>query len=424
VTAAEPARPTQSAPPLKQNVAWTLAGNIFYAGCQWGVFLALARLGSVEMVGQFALAFAVANPVFLFSQLQLRALQSTDASHAEHRPGDYVALRLVTTAIAMAVVSVVAISGGYRRETSLVILFSGAAKACEALSDVFYGHLQQHEEMAGIARSMMLRGLLSVTVVSVALVMTHNPVWGAMALAGAWALVLVFHDAPLARATGDVSTQLVWDISTMRGLAHKALPLGIVTMLASLDANIPRYFIAHLQGERALGIFAGLASLQAAGTVFVNAMGQSAAPKLARLHLVNDRKSFRALLTRLLLFALLPGVALVAVALIAGDAVPKLLFGPAFGGERRVFEWLALSAAIWLPTSILGYAATARRRIRFQPYALGAVAVTTLAASAFAVLRYGILGGAVSSAASAGMGCLLYAAGLFFPQPNTEAGGV
>ena len=74
--------------PLKRNFAWTLAGNVTYAVCQWGIFLVLARLGSPGMVGQFALGFAIANPVILLSQLQLRSLQATDASHAEYRPGD------------------------------------------------------------------------------------------------------------------------------------------------------------------------------------------------------------------------------------------------------------------------------------------------------------------------------------------------
>jgi len=373
------------------------------------------------MVGQFALGFAVANPVILLSQLQLRPLQATDASHREYRPGDYLALRLVTTLLALAVIAALAVGSGYRRETALVVILAGVAKGFESISDVLYGHLQQHEKMATIARSMMLRGVLSVGVTTVAVWVTGSALWGAAALAGAWALTLAAHDVPSVKAVGRIPTGLQWDWTAMRRLAKAALPLGVVTMLASLDTNIPRYVIAHDLGEAPLGVFAAVASLQAAGSVLVNALGQTAAPRLARYHVAGDRMLFRSFLAKLLLIALVPGVAIIVVALAAGDAVPRVVFGPAFAHERTVFVWLSLSMAIWLVTSILGYGATASRRIQLQPYVLAAVAATTLVVSAFAVPRYGILGAAVGGTFSAALCCILYAALLLVPTARVEA---
>jgi len=40
---------------------------------------ALAKLGNASMVGQYALALAIAAPVFMLTNLQLRAVQATDA---------------------------------------------------------------------------------------------------------------------------------------------------------------------------------------------------------------------------------------------------------------------------------------------------------------------------------------------------------
>jgi len=160
------------------------------------------------MVGQFALGFALVNPVFLLSQLQLRSLQATDASHAEQRLGDYFSLRLVTTALALAFSVVLAVGSGFRKETVGVVILVGLAKASESVSDVFYGHLQQHEDMPRIARSMMLRGTLSLAAMALTIWKTGSAVWAAGALAAVWVLILAFHDAPFARATGNVSRQL------------------------------------------------------------------------------------------------------------------------------------------------------------------------------------------------------------------------
>ena len=61
--------------------------------------IVLAKLGSPEQVGQFALGLAIAAPVFMFATLRLRDVQATDAKQ-EYQFGDYFALRLTTTVIA------------------------------------------------------------------------------------------------------------------------------------------------------------------------------------------------------------------------------------------------------------------------------------------------------------------------------------
>src|SRR4029077_9799987 len=61
------------------NFAWILAGNVMSAACQWGAIVAMAKLGSSFMVGQFALGLAIATPVLMFTNLHLRAVQATDA---------------------------------------------------------------------------------------------------------------------------------------------------------------------------------------------------------------------------------------------------------------------------------------------------------------------------------------------------------
>src|SRR5262249_21688837 len=105
------------APPLRRTFSWALAGNVVYAGCQWALLIVLAKLGSPEMVGRFALALAVAGPVMLFAGLQLAAVQATDAAR-EYRFGHYLALRLTTTGLALAAIAVLALGAGYGPETA------------------------------------------------------------------------------------------------------------------------------------------------------------------------------------------------------------------------------------------------------------------------------------------------------------------
>ncbi len=140
---------------LRKNFTWTFAGNGVYAASQWGQLVLLAKLGSPETVGQFALALAICAPVIMFANLQLRSVQATDARH-EYAFADYLGLRLMTTVAAYVVIIGIVMLSGYQQETALAILLIGLSKYFEAVSDVIFGLLQQQERMDRIAKSLMI----------------------------------------------------------------------------------------------------------------------------------------------------------------------------------------------------------------------------------------------------------------------------
>ena len=73
------------------------------------------------MVGQFALALAVTGPVIMFFNLELRAVQATDAQ-GQYRFHDYLSLRLIMCFVAMAVIVGIGMVGNYEHEAMAVIL--------------------------------------------------------------------------------------------------------------------------------------------------------------------------------------------------------------------------------------------------------------------------------------------------------------
>lgn len=172
---------------LRQNIGWTLVGRGFYAGCQWGILVLLARLTTPEIVGQFVLATAITAPVLALANLQLRGVQATDALK-EYQFTDYLALRIVTTIIAFVIIVCVATVGGYGTQVTLVILAVGLAKAIESFNDVIFGLFQQHERMDRIAYSLIVKGSLSLPAIGVVLYLTQSVTWATLALATVWGL--------------------------------------------------------------------------------------------------------------------------------------------------------------------------------------------------------------------------------------------
>lgn len=386
---------------LRLNVSWTLAGNVFYAACQWGMLVILAKMGSPEMVGRFALALAVTAPVFMFTNLQLRAVQATDAS-SRYVFGDYLALRLMATATALVVILGVAAFSGYRLEAALVVLLTGLAKASESVSDAIYGLVQKHERMDLIARSMILKGTASILAFGAIMVLSGSLVWAVAGLASSWCLILVTYDFGLVRkyavACGPNSGRNPiaprWSLLTSFRLARLSLPLGLTMMLISLNTNVPRYFIEHYAGSRALGFFAAIAYLMVAGSLVINAIGQAAIPRLAGYYAAVDVPAFLGLLLRLCGIAGAVGTAGVLVSMIAGKPILRLLYRADYADYSDVFTCLLIAAGVGYIASIMGYGITAARLFRPQPWLLSVVLALSVLASLRWVPIYGLRGAA------------------------------
>jgi O-antigen/teichoic acid export membrane protein len=372
---------------LRRNFSWTFTGNLIYAASQWGMLVVLAKLGSPEMVGQFTLGLAVTAPVIMFTNLQLRGIQATDAK-GEYVFSDYLGLRLIGTGLALLIIAGITLKAGYRWETSLVILAIALAKAFESISDVFYGLIQQHERMDRIAIALMIKGPLSLLLLGIGVSLTGSVVGGAIGLAIAWGLVLfgweirngrlILNNSSHGREPEDLLVADAepansqnplyprWHRKTLGKLVWLALPLGFVMMLISLNTNIPRYFIERYLGERELGIFAAMSYLMVVGQMVVSALAESASPRLAKYYAAGNSTAFRTLLLKLVGVGLMLGAGGVFVAVVAGRPILTLLYKPEYAERADLFLWLMVAAGILYVSAFLGYGITAARYFRVQ----------------------------------------------------------
>jgi len=361
---------------LRANFSWTFVGNAINAACWWAMTIVLAKLGSPEHVGQFALGLATTAPIFMFATLRLRDVQATDTNQ-EYRFGDYFAMRLMTTTLALlAVVSIVTISG-FAREVALVVLATAVSKAIEAISDAFYGLFMQQERLDRIAKSMMVKGPLSLLGLGLGFYLTGSVFWGIVGLATARAVIMVGYDirnATLSLNASARSTSALlptafprprWDAATLIRLFWLTLPLGFVTMLISFNANIPRYFIEGHLGMHQLGLFAAITALQKAAPTVVQALGRSASPRLAKYYAANNVIAFRKLTLRLMGIGALLGTAGIVVALVAGRLLLTIVYGAEYA-LAGLFVLVMVDAALDYISTMLLFVITAARYMRIQ----------------------------------------------------------
>lgn len=385
---------------LGRDISWSFAGNVTYAACQWGMLIALAKLCTATDVGHFALGLAVSAPVLMFLNMQLRVVQATDSRH-RFNPSHYVAARIASTSLSFAIISAILI-GSHTSEVGVVItLVVGIAKCVEAISDILYGLLQKHQQFRLIASSLILKGASSLTGWVIILALTHSLLAAVCWIATCWTLVLFFFDIPAARGvakakygTGSLTPR--WDWRVLLTLSHLAYPLGLVMLLISLNANIPRYIVERVCGTHGLGVFSALVYVLVAGQTLMSSVGQSLTPRLARHYADGGKSSFTGLINRAELWAVALGSAGAFCAWSFGPEILKLFYGVKYAEANIAFLLMMLGGILVYPASIVGVGLTAAKAFRPQTALLGLTSVATIVLSTLLIPRYQLNGAAAA----------------------------
>jgi O-antigen/teichoic acid export membrane protein len=385
---------------LRADFSWTLCGNGIYAGGQFATLMLLAKMVQPEMVGQYALGLAVVYPVMMLTNLQLRAVLSADVR--QKTPfGYYLGLRLVTSAVAFAIILAVTRLLGYDRQLTEVVLMVGLAYGVETISDVYWARLQLVDRMAEIAKSMMARALLSVVGLTLATYLARNVLWGIAGIGLARAIVLFGYDiSPRTQGLEGESAKISetdalaprFDIVVQRKLAWVSLPLGIVVLLGCLNSSIPSFFIKSALGDRDVGMFATIGFAVSVGNMAVVSLGQSAFTRLARAYAAGNLTAFSALLGKLLACGAAIGLAGMIITKLAGREILTIVFRPEYAKRADLLPWLMGAGGVLFMAQFLGFGMTAANFYNSQVVVNVLANLSLFLSCYWLVARQGLLG--------------------------------
>ena len=384
---------------LGRSFGFALAGNVLYALSQWLLLVVLAKLGTPGIVGQFSFALAVTAPVFLFSQLNLRGIQATDA-RGDFSFADYALLRGFTTVAAMILIVGGCAWFGRDGETALIITV-GTAKAFDSVTDVIQGHWQRSDRFDGVSAVTTLNGVVSLAAMTAAFMSTGSVTAAAAGFAFGSAVALA---AALLIDRYGMRGTVRWRggrLTNAIAIAKIALPLGPVMLLVAVNANVPRYFLAFHEGNRAVGVFAAVSYLAVVGTTLVGALGQSVSPRLAAAYATGNSQEFGRMVSSFLLFVCAIGLAGVAVAAVAGSALLSTFYSPEYGPAAPVLVLTMIGGGVSFVASALGYVLTSIRRLSAQVPLFMFVVAVTASASAVLIPAFGLHGAAWACVAGA-----------------------
>lgn len=372
---------------LWHDAAWSLLGEGLYAAGAFGSLVLLARLGSVEALGQYTLGMAIATPAVLLTNLHLRPAYVID--QGGWRYDQYLGLRLLTVPLALVLTALAAWLIGLDPRTAAVVLAVGGVRALEALSDIWLAPAQKAERMASIGRSRALRGLLTAGGLALGLALFDDVLAGlgfVLLLLGSLGLL---HDLPVARRFADARPRRL-DRASLR-LARHTLPIGVAAALLAASVNLPAYALERSHDVATLGYFGAVMSVVQISSVLNVALGNAAIPRLARRA---ARGELGPLLRRLLLTVAGLGGLLVLGALGLGSLYLGGMYGSAYLGYVPELVLAAVAASIGGVANMLSQTVTALGRFG-QQLRLNVLGVVGSAVAALWLVPGGGVRGAV-----------------------------
>lgn len=337
------------------NIAWNSVGSIFYLACQWILTVLVVRLSDgYDAAGLLALGMSVSNIFTPFGQYKIRAFQVSDV-HEEYSPGQYVALRVVTIAIAVLVMVLYGLAT-CPTDTLPAVYTYGIYSLGPIFADVLHGVDQQRSRMDIIGKSFIIRGALSVASFSAILILTNSLEASFVGMSIVTFAALYLFDW---RKTVALGVNLSPDFSSgpLLKLLRTCFPAVVALFFCSAVPSIPRQVLGGMYGESALGAYASIAA-----PVLIIQMGAQYlyAPLMgvfAERFEDASLKGFYSLLAKVTL-----GIAGITIAGIAGFAVfGEWLFSVVFGAGITEYLYLllplvvctALSAYVWFLGDLL-----------------------------------------------------------------------
>jgi len=393
---------------LRLNFSWTLFGNVVLQLCMWGIISSYNKLGSSNAAGLYAAGLLIMQPLFHFTDFNLRQIFVTDvADRWEFR--DYLAHRLIWSVFAILTGTCIALFVFPGNWLVIAVNFvMGLAIAGQSLSELFHALFQKHERFDTISHSLALRGLLCLIGVGTVFYATQSVLLSLIAMMVLRFSIVFVYDFPMAcRLLGSKNVFRMpknltprFSPATLTAMTWLGLPLAINMGVFSFVPQIPRFWLEKQAGVAALGQFTSIAMLMSVGLMVLNSLGVAMSQRFAQSYATGNRREFVRLTTILVASAFgMGGLGLLVIPW-CGGWILTTAYTSEYAPMANVFWLITFGATFGFIGSALGYPITAARQFRIQPVICVIQAAVTMIGCAILVPHHDMIGAAWAVAAA------------------------
>lgn len=234
----------------RKDFIWNAIGLTLNA-CNSLFFLIVVRfINGLDIAGIFTYTFALCIFFYAFVIYFNRSFQVSDSKFSFN---DYLTCRTVTSIIGLVTILIFALVnrfGGF--EIAVVLLLSGF-RIVEAISDCFYGAIQEKHKLYQTGISLSLKAIFGLLAFLLIDWLTHDLVLGIIALIVVNLLFFYFYD--LKNYHKLYNNKIKFDFTHLKSILKAALPIVIFSTLAIYLSNCQKYILPYFESDEIQAIF-------------------------------------------------------------------------------------------------------------------------------------------------------------------------
>ncbi len=396
-------------PTHTKNILYVVVSNATTLISQFIFFIAITKLGSLELLGYYSLALAIFAPILMISNLNLRTLLATDVKNS-YLFSSYLSLRLCMAAFGLLALGVVIALIGYSDNVAMILLVVGLNKTIESLGDLYYGLFQKIGRFGCIAISSSAKSVIGALIFIFIMKESHNLTLSIISATIVSSVVLLFYDIHIARPYTKDPNHPMFNRELLSLLGVSLLG-GLGMTLAVLEASIPKYFIDHFYGVKELGIYTTISLILIPYSALMSSTTAVFTPTLARKLYSNDAPGFANLMRRQLMVILFFGSLTFVFCSLFGNDILNLLLPTDSTQNLNVLLILVAASIVSSIAGLLGAMITSLRALLSQVLIHLFITATSFASCYYytVVADLGIAGASIAQLLFSGVSVLLFA---------------
>lgn len=376
---------------LKKDFIWNSLGSTIHAFNSLFFLIIVTRINGLEVAGYFSYGFTLSSIFLVIASFGGRGYQVTDIKK-EFNYNTYKSFRYMTTIVSLIISILILLTFKYNTYKYLTIIFLLLVRAFESISDVYFGILQQNNELYKVGKSLFYKSLISLIVFLLIEILFKSLIVAIISSSIINLLFLVFIDIKNVKKIRKGKFKI--DKSYYK-IIKKTFYFFAFNFLSMFLLNIPRYFIDFNLSDKLQGVY-GILIMPATFVILLTQfILQPYAVRLS-LYMKENKKVFKTQINKIFKTIIIISLICILTAYILGISILNFIYGVSFNSYKLHLCIVMIGASFFALNSFLGLIYTIGRKTKYQFIVYLITIFLSFIFSYFLIYNLSLLGGVIS----------------------------
>ncbi len=376
---------------LKKNFIWNIIGLTLYGIVSLFLMIIVKHVNGLKISGIFSYAYSICTLFYFISLYYSRTYQIANYNNSKNF-NQFLTFRLISSLLSLILIFVFSLISGFNKNKIFIILLLMLFRILDAISDTFYGYVQEKNELYKVGISYTLKSILSIILFFIIDYFTKNIYLSIVSMNIVNLSFLIFYDINNYKKL--CSDKFKFDFSNIKLILKEALPIFLFSFISSYLANAEKYVIVYFTTDEIQSIFAILIMpatvLSLVGCYLINPFIN----KLNELNKNKKYKKFNMLTVKILIALLLLGILGTLFCYLWGIPILNLIYKINLDKYRFELAIIIIASIMCAGSMILSNILTIlnKNNLQFVFYFISAIVATV---SCYYFIKSNVISGSV-----------------------------